>query len=100
MTDKSPLQRFLENALAFAHSALEQPDAQRIRDARNYAAEVVPRLRRMKRFEFTLGEARQIVLLMQQLCAVLGAVDARLREETFAHASKPALIAPSIERAR
>jgi hypothetical protein len=78
MNDRQPLQRFLESALAFAHSALERPDARRVRDAHRYAAEVVPRLRRIQRFEFTLGEARQIVLLMQQLCAVLAAVDQRL----------------------
>ena len=89
MTDKHPLERFLENALAFAHSALEHSDADRVRDARRYAAEVGPRIRRLERFELTLGEARQIALLMQQLRAVLSAVDARLREETCVRALEP-----------
>ena len=79
MIEKSPLERFLESALAFAHAALEDPSHDRLADARRYAAEVAPRMEKVKRLELTLAEARQIVLLMRQLRAVLAVVDARAR---------------------
>jgi hypothetical protein len=74
MTAANSLQRFVERALAFAHTALEQPTEDNLSLARLCADDA---LGRMRTFEFTLGEARQIVLLVSQLRAVLATVDRR-----------------------
>jgi hypothetical protein len=77
MKDTRPLQRFLEKALAFAHAALEDPSDEHLANAQRYADEVLPRVQRLKQLEFTLAEARQIVLLVVQLRTVLAAVERR-----------------------
>ena len=75
MTETVTLQSFLEHALAFAHAALEDP-TQHLERARAYAEDVLPRVERLKKGEFTLAEARQIVLLTRQLKRVLDAARA------------------------
>jgi hypothetical protein len=81
MSEKHAIQRFLERALAFAYAALEEPTPERISDAKACAEEVLPRIKQMKRFGFTLGEARQIVVLAGQLTTVLAALE-RIRSVT------------------
>jgi len=75
MTPAKPLLKLLEQALAFAHAALDQPSTDRISVARTHAEAVLPKLRRPSRIRATLGEARQIVLLVTQLKHVLSAID-------------------------
>jgi hypothetical protein len=81
MDDSGSLQRFLERALAFAHAALEDATVDNLENARAYADEVLPKLDRLKKYEFTLAEARQIVLLVTQLRTVLSAVDRRIASD-------------------
>ena len=59
-------------SLAFAHAALDHPTPERVATARSHAKAVLPRLSGMR---FTLGEARQIVLLVTQLKRVLSVID-------------------------
>lgn len=74
MGKRQNLQRFVERALAFAHAALDNPTDDRVTLARICADEALERVRKL---EFTLGEARSIVLLVGQLRAVLTAVAQR-----------------------
>jgi hypothetical protein len=74
MSDNLSLTRFLENALAVAHAALDEPTSGRVAQARRYAAEVRLRIKRPRR-QFTLGEAAQIARLLKQLHIVHGAID-------------------------
>ena len=75
MTPAKTLLDLLERALAFAHAAVEDPSSDRISTARSHAEAVLPKLRRVSRIRATLGEARQIVLLVTQLKRVLSAID-------------------------
>ena len=59
------LERLLEQALAFAHAALDEPTPERIAAARGFAQALLQRRR------FTLAEAR----LATQLKEVLSALD-------------------------
>ncbi|HEY2746108.1 MAG TPA: hypothetical protein VGL86_15840 [Polyangia bacterium] len=79
MARKQNLQCFVERALAFAHAALDNPTDDRVTLARVSADEALERVRKM---EFTLGEARQIVLLVAQLRAVLAVVARRTGPST------------------
>jgi hypothetical protein len=79
MSEKHALQQFLERALAFAHAALDEPTFERLARAERFAGEVLPQVEQLGRFEFTLGEARQIVLLVKQLYAVLAVVERRVQ---------------------
>ncbi|MDB4969040.1 MAG: hypothetical protein JWN44_4729 [Myxococcales bacterium] len=74
MIRDKPLQPFVERALAFAHAALDEPSDDRLATARSCAADALERVRML---EFTLGEARQIVLLVTQLRAVLSVAEQR-----------------------
>jgi hypothetical protein len=70
--------RFVERALAFAHVALDEPTMHNLATAEACAHDA---LRRIRRLEFTLSEARQIVLLVSQLRAVLAAATRRTEED-------------------
>jgi len=70
--------RFVERALAFAHVALDEPSAYNLAAAETCAQEALTRIRRL---EFTLSEARQIVLLVSQLRSVLAAATNRRDDE-------------------
>jgi hypothetical protein len=74
MTQTQSMKVFLEQALAFAHAALEEPTPERIHRAQRQVAQVFPRLRWIDRCPLTLAEARQLVELVIELRAVLGAV--------------------------
>jgi hypothetical protein len=74
MSRKQNLQSFVERALAFAHAALDNPTDERVTLARVSADDALERVRKL---ELTLGEARQIVLLVAQLRAVLSVVQRR-----------------------
>jgi hypothetical protein len=77
MTDPESLRHFLETALAFAHAALDDPSDDQVARARRYAEDVMPRIERLRRLEFTLSEARQVALLLKQLRSVLAVVERR-----------------------
>ncbi|MCU1276543.1 MAG: hypothetical protein JWM53_89 [bacterium] len=74
MTRNQSLQGFVERALAFAHAALDEPTDDRVVMARATAEDVLARVHKL---DFTLAEARQIVLLVGQLRAVLTVVERR-----------------------
>jgi hypothetical protein len=71
---QSQLQRFLERALAFAQVALESPTVERLRQVRDY----LDVLGRVERLQMTLAEARQIVVLLQQLRLLTARADQQL----------------------
>lgn len=71
---QSQLQRFLERALAFAQEALESPTIERLRQVRDY----LDMLGRVERLQMTLAEARQIVVLLQQLRLLTARADRQL----------------------
>lgn len=81
MTDAESLRKSVEKALAFAHAAVDDPTTYRILEAKSYAAEVLPRLGRLKPPAFTLAEARRMVALVGQLRAVLDVLSRQLHPD-------------------
>jgi hypothetical protein len=84
MREVNRVQQLLERALAFAHAALEEPTEEREQYARRCARELMPEVTRARRRAMTLGEARQLVLRMRQLRAVLAAVERQSAARTSA----------------
>jgi hypothetical protein len=75
MRESDRMQEELERALAFAHAALAEPTPERVALARRCARELMPRMARARRRAMTLGEARELLGRMQNLRAVLAAID-------------------------
>jgi hypothetical protein len=65
---------FVERALEFAHAALDEPTDERTTLARATFDNAIERVRT---FDFTIGEARHIVLLVNELRAVMTVVEQR-----------------------
>jgi hypothetical protein len=65
---------FVERALEFAHAALDEPTDERTILARATFDNAIERVRT---FDFTIGEARQIVLLVNELRAVMTVLERR-----------------------
>jgi hypothetical protein len=78
MRDLTSLKGALEQALVVAYAAVEELSEDRVACARILAADVVATLDQAYMSDFTLSEARQIVLLLSQLRAVLDVIDRRL----------------------
>jgi hypothetical protein len=74
MTDPEMLDRSLERALALAYAALEDPTEARLAASRESAREVLAAIKKISR-ERTLAEARRTLMLVNQLRAVLRAIE-------------------------
>ncbi|MCU1281481.1 MAG: hypothetical protein JWM53_5027 [bacterium] len=74
MPRNNKLQPCVERALALAHAALDEPSDDRLAAARSHADDALERVRDL---DFTLGEARQIVSLVNQLRVVLAVAERR-----------------------
>ena len=76
--DVQSMQRQLDQALAFAHAAVEDPTSARVEEAQRRAAEVLPQIAAMKPTALGLSEARQLFEQVSQLRAILRVLDRRL----------------------
>lgn len=78
MMDSRTMHTLVEEALAFAHAAIDETTPYRVAEARTYAAEVLPCIARIKPKSVALGEARELYVLVGQLRAVLGVLERKL----------------------
>jgi hypothetical protein len=85
MVDAHEVRRIVEQALALAHAAIDDPSPTRIAEARRHAAHVLPTMARATARGVPLGDAKQLVDLVSQLRAVLQVAE---RRSTLAHGAR------------
>jgi hypothetical protein len=82
MVNAHEVRRIVEEALAFAHAALDDPTPKRIAEAKRHAAHVLPSMARATARGLALGDAKQLVDLVGELRAMLQVAE---RRSTLAH---------------
>jgi hypothetical protein len=84
MVDAHELRKIVEQALAFAHAAIDDPTPNRLAEAKRQAANVLPSMARATARGVPLSDAKRLVDLVGQLRAVLEVAERR------AHAQRSA----------
>lgn len=69
------LQRAVENALAYAHAAVDSPTPPRVAEARRRGQEALAMVARMRRAPWTLNEASRIVTRVGHLRELLALIE-------------------------
>jgi len=75
--------RMVEEALAFAHAALDDTTPHRVAEAKLHAAEVLPYIGRMRPASATAGDGRRLVELVGQLRAVLDVLERKVEHRSL-----------------
>jgi hypothetical protein len=87
MTHAQSAYRVVEEALAFAHAALEDTTPHRVAEAKLHAAEVLPYIGRMRPAAVASGDARRLVELIGHLRAVLDVLERKVEQRSRAAAN-------------